>query len=86
MIVSTHQLRKEYGSTLALCDVELRVSSGSVYGLVGPNGAGKTTLLGILSGLRKPTALNDFGEPVHEILTDFQFWPNRRRLWPIRGD
>lgn len=56
MIVSTHQLRKEYGSTLALCDVELRVSSGSVYGLVGPNGAGKTTLLGILAGLRKPTA------------------------------
>jgi len=56
MIVSTNKLRKEYGPTVALRDVELRVPSGSVYGLVGPNGAGKTTLLGILAGLRTPTA------------------------------
>ncbi|MGZ8785643.1 MAG: ATP-binding cassette domain-containing protein [Acidimicrobiia bacterium] len=56
MIVSTHQLRKEYGPTVALRNVDLRVPSGSVYGLVGPNGAGKTTLLGVLAGLRKPTS------------------------------
>jgi ABC-2 type transport system ATP-binding protein len=56
MIVTTHGLRKEYGSTVALRDVDLRVPDGSVYGLVGPNGAGKTTLLGILAGLRKATA------------------------------
>jgi ABC-2 type transport system ATP-binding protein len=56
MIVGTHQLRKDYGPTVALRDVELRVPRGSVYGLVGPNGAGKTTLLGILAGLRQPTA------------------------------
>jgi ABC-2 type transport system ATP-binding protein len=55
MIVSTNRLRKEYGSTVALDDVELQVPAGSVYGLVGPNGAGKTTLLGILAGLRQPT-------------------------------
>jgi ABC-2 type transport system ATP-binding protein len=56
MIVTTHRLRKDYGPTVALRDVELRVPTGSVYGLVGPNGAGKTTLLGILAGLRTPTA------------------------------
>lgn len=56
MIVSTHRLRKEYGSTVALDGVELRVPTGSVYGLVGPNGAGKTTLLGVLAGLRRPTS------------------------------
>ena len=55
MIVSTSRLSKQYGSTVALRDVELRVPAGSVYGLVGPNGAGKTTLLGILAGLRRPT-------------------------------
>ena len=55
MIVSTSRLSKQYGSTVALRDVELRVPAGSVYGLVGPNGAGKTTLLGILAGLRWPT-------------------------------
>ena len=56
MIVRTHQLRKDYGSTVALQNVDLEVPSGSVYGLVGPNGAGKTTLLGILAGLRRATA------------------------------
>lgn len=56
MIVSTDGLRKEYGATVALNNVDLHVPSGSVYGLVGPNGAGKTTLLGILAGLRRPTA------------------------------
>ncbi|MFC2176992.1 ABC transporter ATP-binding protein [Actinomycetota bacterium] len=56
MIVSTHQLRKEYGATVALRDVELRVPAGSVYGLVGPNGAGKSTLLSILAGLRSASA------------------------------
>ncbi len=56
MIVRTHQLQKDYGSTVALRNVGLEVPSGSVYGLVGPNGAGKTTLLAILAGLRKPTS------------------------------
>jgi len=56
MIISTHQLRKDYGPTVALRNIDLRVPSGSIYGLVGPNGAGKTTLLGVLAGLRKPTS------------------------------
>ncbi len=56
MTVTTRGLRKVYGSTIALGDVDLRVAPGSVYGLVGSNGAGKTTLLGILAGLRKPTS------------------------------
>jgi ABC-2 type transport system ATP-binding protein len=55
-VVSTSGLSKVYGATVALDDVNLEVSKGTVYGLVGPNGAGKTTLLGILSGLRRPTS------------------------------
>ncbi len=55
-VVRSDGLRKRYGGTVALDDVGLRVSRGSVYGLVGPNGAGKSTLLGILAGLRRPTA------------------------------
>jgi ABC-2 type transport system ATP-binding protein len=54
--VRTTSLRKEYGTHVALDDVDIAVPRGTVYGLVGPNGAGKTTLLGILSGLRLPTA------------------------------
>jgi ABC-2 type transport system ATP-binding protein len=52
----TEAIRKVYGSTVALDDIDLRVEAGSVYGLVGPNGAGKSTLIGLLAGLRRPTA------------------------------
>ena len=55
-IVRTEGIRKVYRSTVALDGVDLRVETGSVYGLVGPNGAGKSTLIGLLAGLRRPTA------------------------------
>ena len=55
-MIETHGLVKRYGATTALDGVDLRVPTGSVYGLVGPNGAGKTTLLGILAGLRTQSA------------------------------
>jgi ABC-2 type transport system ATP-binding protein len=54
--LETVSLRKAYGGTVALDDVDLAVEAGSVYGLVGPNGAGKSTLIGIVGGLRRPTA------------------------------
>jgi ABC-2 type transport system ATP-binding protein len=56
VIVETTDLTKLYGSTAALIGVSLRVTKGSVYGLVGRNGAGKTTLLGVLAGLRRPSS------------------------------
>jgi len=55
-VVETSSLRKVYGGTVALDDVDLRVEANSVYGLVGPNGAGKSTLIGIVAGLRHPTS------------------------------
>ncbi|HEX6331808.1 MAG TPA: ABC transporter ATP-binding protein [Actinomycetota bacterium] len=54
-VLETSGLRKTYGSTVALADVDLSVESGTVYGLVGPNGAGKSTLIGLVAGLRRPT-------------------------------
>lgn len=55
-MITTQDLTKRYGTTVALDGVDLNVSPGSIYGLAGPNGAGKTTLLGILSGLRRQTS------------------------------
>jgi ABC-2 type transport system ATP-binding protein len=52
-VARTRGLRRVFGSTLALDDVDLTVPSG-VTGLVGPNGAGKTTLIGLLLGLDRP--------------------------------
>lgn len=53
--ITTTDLTKYYGKTLAVDEVSLSVSTGSVYGFLGPNGAGKTTTMRILTGLLKPT-------------------------------
>ena len=45
---------KQFGSTVALDDVSIRVTAGQVHALVGENGAGKSTLMKILSGALKP--------------------------------
>jgi ABC-2 type transport system ATP-binding protein len=47
-------LEKSYGSTRALCGVDLVARTGSVLGLLGPNGAGKTTAVRILATLLEP--------------------------------
>ncbi|MDD7967491.1 ABC transporter ATP-binding protein [Actinomycetospora lemnae] len=49
-------LRKTFGSTVAVDDVDLDVPAGAVLGMLGPNGSGKTTLIRMLLGLTRPTA------------------------------
>lgn len=53
-ILNVENLRKSFGKTEVLNDINLTVSKGEVYGLVGQNGAGKTTLLRLITGLMKP--------------------------------
>jgi len=54
-IIDAMKLRKEYGTLVAVRDVDFRVEAGQVVGLIGPNGAGKTTLLRMLATLLQPT-------------------------------
>lgn len=43
-------INKRFGAVAANADVELRVATGTVHGIVGENGAGKSTLMSILYG------------------------------------
>jgi ABC-2 type transport system ATP-binding protein len=49
--IEARGLRKTFGTTVALDDIDLRVEEGRILGLVGPNGAGKTTALNAILGL-----------------------------------
>ena len=49
--IEARGLRKVFGTTVALDDVDLRVEEGRILGIIGPNGAGKTTLLNAILGL-----------------------------------
>jgi ABC-type sugar transport system ATPase subunit len=49
-LVRIRGLRKIYGNTRALDDIDLDLRSGEVLGIAGPNGAGKSTLIRILAG------------------------------------
>ncbi|HEX8344580.1 MAG TPA: ABC transporter ATP-binding protein [Actinoplanes sp.] len=50
--ISVRGLRKVYGKTVAVAEVDLEVRRGEVFALLGPNGAGKTTTVEILEGYR----------------------------------
>jgi ABC-2 type transport system ATP-binding protein len=52
--ISVTALRKSYGSTRAVDELDFEVGAGEVFGLLGPNGAGKTTTVEILEGYRRP--------------------------------
>jgi len=49
--IEARGLRKTFGTTVALDNIDLRVGEGRILGLIGPNGAGKTTALNAILGL-----------------------------------
>src|SRR6187397_1149308 len=53
-VIHIANIRKTYGSTVAVDDVSFDVQQGEIFGLIGPNGAGKTTTMECVEGLRAP--------------------------------
>ena len=54
--IEARSLTKSYGAARGIVDVDLRVESGQVLGLVGANGAGKTTFMRTLLDFIRPTS------------------------------
>jgi ABC-2 type transport system ATP-binding protein len=87
--ISTQELVKRFGSTVALDGLDLEVAEGEVHGFLGPNGAGKSTAIRILLGMLRQdtgTATVLGGDPwrdaaaLHRRLAyvpgDVSLWPN----------
>jgi len=50
-VIEARALRKNFGASVALDGIDLRIEEGRILGLIGPNGAGKTTALNAILGL-----------------------------------
>lgn len=79
------QLRKSYGSVVALDGVSLRVAPGEMVGFVGANGAGKSTAMRIAMGLLAAdsgTVRWDGAPLTFAIRQRFGYMPEQRGLYP----
>lgn len=54
-MIKISNLTKQFGSKLAVNNLNLEIKKGELFGFLGPNAAGKTTTIKLLTGLLKPT-------------------------------
>ncbi|MEM9366350.1 MAG: ATP-binding cassette domain-containing protein [Planctomycetota bacterium] len=55
LAIETQGLGRSFGTFEAVCDLNLRVPQGCLYGFLGPNGAGKSTSIKMLTGILVPS-------------------------------
>ncbi len=55
LAVETFGLNRSFGSLVAVDNLDLKVPSGAIFGLLGTNGAGKSTTIKMLTTLLPPT-------------------------------
>jgi ABC-2 type transport system ATP-binding protein len=53
-MLKVNNLRKTFGTLVAVDDVSFALERGQLVGLLGPNGAGKTTTVSMIAGLVTP--------------------------------
>ena len=56
MIITSQQLKKKFGSIVAVKPLDLEIKRNTVYGFLGSNGAGKSTVIRMLCGVLPPTS------------------------------
>lgn len=54
--IESADLRKEFGDTIAVEALSIKVRKGEIYGLIGPDGAGKSTTIRMLATILEPTS------------------------------
>jgi ABC-2 type transport system ATP-binding protein len=86
-LILAEGLRRAFGSTVAVQDLDLRVDAGQAYGLVGPDGAGKSTTMRLLCGAIRSDAGRvvlggiDLAEDVSGARAQIGYLPQRFSLY-----
>lgn len=55
-VITARGLRREFGTEVALEELDLAIPRGLIFGFIGPSGCGKTTAVRLLAGIDAPTA------------------------------
>jgi putative spermidine/putrescine transport system ATP-binding protein len=86
--VALTDLRKVFGSTVAVAGVNLDVADGELFAILGPSGSGKTTVLRLIAGFEQPTegtvalggqdatGLLAFQRDVNTVFQDYALFPH----------
>ena len=53
-IIEFENISLSYGNRLILDNINFKIDSGQIFGMLGPNGVGKSTIFNIITGLIKP--------------------------------
>jgi len=83
-IVELHNIRKVYGSKIAVEGLTLTIEPGTMFGLLGPNGSGKTTSIRMMIGMTVPDSgsVSLFGMPFERTaLHRVGYLPEERGLY-----
>ncbi len=68
-VVKLDNVRKQYGSFVAVHQADFAIGRGEFFAMLGPSGCGKTTTLKMIAGFEQPTAGHVFleGEDVSQV-------------------
>src|SRR6202012_728693 len=83
-IVELNNIRKVYGSKIAVEGLTLTIEPGTMFGLLGPNGSGKTTSIRMMIGMTVPDSgsVSLFGQPFERTaLHRVGYLPEERGLY-----
>lgn len=80
--IETHNLTVSYDRRPVLWNIDFKLPSGKIIGIIGPNGSGKTTLLKAIMGLVKPSSgyVKLFDQDLDKVRSRISYVPQRESV------
>jgi ABC-2 type transport system ATP-binding protein len=76
-LVSARGLTRQFGSFVAVRNIDVEIPRGRVFGFLGPNGSGKSTTIRMLAGLLAPSSGRITGFGGLDLASDTDAWKRR---------